>query len=142
VREIRTLRAMWRGLETESRTTLHGHEGRNPGYRQGEAYDHRASPRPYRAPTLRDSTVALGQYYSKFFIRAATNTPTKFFDSASDIGYSVDNLSPGVPSSFAYNAGQLSWNESAAADFDYFTVYGSTSTRSVPPPWWTAPSRC
>jgi hypothetical protein len=35
VREIRTLRARWRGLETESRSGLHGHERGNPGYRQG-----------------------------------------------------------------------------------------------------------
>ena len=27
MREIRTLRAMWRALETESRQTLNGHEG-------------------------------------------------------------------------------------------------------------------
>ena len=26
----------WRGLETESRTPLDGHEGGNPGYSQGE----------------------------------------------------------------------------------------------------------
>ncbi len=37
MREIRTLRVKWRGLETESRTTLPGHEGGNPGYRQGES---------------------------------------------------------------------------------------------------------
>jgi len=30
--EIRMLRAMWRGLETESRTSLHGHEGGNSGH--------------------------------------------------------------------------------------------------------------
>jgi len=35
VREIRMLRAMWRGLETGPRITLAGHEGGNPGYRQG-----------------------------------------------------------------------------------------------------------
>jgi len=35
VRENRTLRLMWRGLETESRCGLHGHERGNPGYRQG-----------------------------------------------------------------------------------------------------------
>jgi hypothetical protein len=35
VREIRMLRAMRRGLETESRITLIGHEGGNPGYGQG-----------------------------------------------------------------------------------------------------------
>jgi hypothetical protein len=38
VREIRTLRARWRGLETESRITLPGHEGGNPGDRQGGSY--------------------------------------------------------------------------------------------------------
>ena len=35
MREIRTLRARWRGLETELRLTLDGHEGGNPGHRQG-----------------------------------------------------------------------------------------------------------
>jgi hypothetical protein len=33
VREIRTLRAMWRALETGPRQVLHGHEGGNPGYK-------------------------------------------------------------------------------------------------------------
>ena len=34
MREIRTLRARWRELETEPRTLLNGHEGRNLGYSQ------------------------------------------------------------------------------------------------------------
>jgi len=34
VREIRMLRSTWRGLETESRLGLHGHERGNPGYSQ------------------------------------------------------------------------------------------------------------
>ena len=38
MREIRSLRARWRGLETESRIILPGHEGGNPGYRQGRPY--------------------------------------------------------------------------------------------------------
>ncbi len=38
MREIRTLRARRRGLETELRITLHGHEGGNPGYGQGRSY--------------------------------------------------------------------------------------------------------
>ncbi len=38
MRVIRMLRAMWRGLETELRTTLNGHEGGNPGNSQGESY--------------------------------------------------------------------------------------------------------
>jgi hypothetical protein len=78
-------------------------------------------------PTIADSTIADGQYYSSFFIRAATGVTTSFFDSSPDSGYSVDNLAPGVPTSFAYSAGALSWNPSKAEDFDYFSVYGSNT---------------
>ena len=38
MREIRTLRAMWRALETELRNFLNGHEGGNAGYGQGSPY--------------------------------------------------------------------------------------------------------
>jgi hypothetical protein len=62
-----------------------------------------------------------------FFVRAATAAPGTFFDSAPGSGYSVDNLAPGIPSSFVYSAGVLSWDESSAADFDYFTVYGAST---------------
>jgi len=79
------------------------------------------------APTDADSTLALGQHYSVFFVRATTVLPGTFFDSPIDSGYSIDNLSPGVPTSFAYAAGQLSWHESPAADFDYFSIYGSNT---------------
>ena len=49
MREVRTLRARWRELETEPRTRLHGHEGGNPGYSQADVLTgHRASSRPYR----------------------------------------------------------------------------------------------
>jgi hypothetical protein len=78
-------------------------------------------------PTIGDSTEALGQYYSTFFVRAATDVPAAFFDSAPDSGWSVDNLAPGVPGGLLYSSGQLSWNESAAEDFDYFTVYGANT---------------
>ncbi len=36
--DICMLRARWRGLETEPRTSLHGHEGGNPGHSQGMPY--------------------------------------------------------------------------------------------------------
>jgi hypothetical protein len=78
-------------------------------------------------PTIGDSTIALGQYYSVFFIRGATSNTFTFFDAPIDSGYSLDNLAPGVPASFAYATGQLSWDESSAADFDYFSVYGSNT---------------
>jgi hypothetical protein len=76
------------------------------------------------APTIGDSTITLGQYFSSFYVRAATGATTRFYDSPVDSGYSVDNLAPGVPQNFVFNAGLLSWNESTAKDFDYFTVYG------------------
>ncbi len=48
MREIRMLRSTRRGLETESRLGLHGHERGNSGYRQDhDLTDHRASSRPY-----------------------------------------------------------------------------------------------
>ena len=60
MREIRMLRVMWRGLETELRSGLHGHERGNPGHRQGhDLTDHRASPRPYRDGTTASTAVFL-----------------------------------------------------------------------------------
>ncbi len=79
------------------------------------------------APTLADSTITNGQYYSAFFIRAATADAGVFYDSPVDSGYSLDNLSPGVPTGFLYRAGTLSWDASRDADFDHFTIYGSSS---------------
>jgi hypothetical protein len=78
-------------------------------------------------PTIGDSTLALGQYFSVFKIRAATTSPYEFHDSPPDSGYSVDNLAPSIPSNLVYAAGSLSWNTSSAKDFDYFTVYGSNT---------------
>jgi hypothetical protein len=54
VRGIRMLRAMRRGLETESRTTLAGHEGGNPGDGQGRFY---GSPRQSSTLPPSDSSV-------------------------------------------------------------------------------------
>jgi FlgD Ig-like domain len=79
------------------------------------------------APTLADSTIAFGMYRTKFFVRAATANPSVFYDSPVDSGYSLDNLAPGIPTNFVLNTGNLSWDKSNAADFDYFTVYGSSA---------------
>jgi hypothetical protein len=55
--------------------------------------------------------------------------PTRAFssDSPVDSGYSLDNLAPGIPANFVYHAGTLSWRESSDDDFDYFSVYGSST---------------
>jgi hypothetical protein len=76
-------------------------------------------------PTVGDSTEALGQYYSAFYIRATTPAPASFYDSPADSGYSLDNLAPGIPLNLVYDTGDLAWDESSAADFDFFTVYGA-----------------
>jgi hypothetical protein len=78
------------------------------------------------APTDADSTLANGQHDSVFFVRATTTAPSTFFDSPPASGYSLDNLSPGVPANFVYESGQLSWDAPSAPDFDHFTVYGSS----------------
>ena len=49
MREIRTLRAMWRELETELRNLLNGHAGgKTPDTASECPRSHRASSRPYR----------------------------------------------------------------------------------------------
>ncbi len=78
-------------------------------------------------PTEADSTVANGQHLSVFFIRAATSVPHRYWDSNQASGYSVDNLAPSAPGNFIFAAGSLTWNKSKAADFDFFSVYGSSS---------------
>jgi hypothetical protein len=76
-------------------------------------------------PTLADSTISEGQYWSYFLVRAATAVPTRFFDSKVDSGYSVDNLAPAVPTSLLLAGGVLTWDEAEDADFRHFSVYGS-----------------
>jgi hypothetical protein len=78
-------------------------------------------------PTIGDSTIALGQYHSVFRVRAATDRPSLYFTSEQDSGYSLDNLAPGIPGSFLYTAGDLTWDESSAGDFDYFSIYGANT---------------
>jgi len=78
------------------------------------------------SPTLCDSTAEGGICWSVFLVSAVTPDPLVYFDSAPDSGYSVDNLAPGVPDGLRFEgATLLVWEESDAADFDYFTVYGS-----------------
>jgi len=81
-------------------------------------------------PTLKDSTIAEGMYWSVFFVRAGTDNPTLYYDSPVDSGYSLDNLSPSPPvgliASHEPSATVLSWTGSEDADFDYYAVYRDT----------------
>lgn len=89
------------------------------------------------APTLRDST-AEGPCWSVFFVRALTDQVGTFYDSAPDSGYSVDDIAPGVPQGLlaqpVAGAVQLSWQPSAAADFQYFRVYRGADPGFEPSP--------
>ena len=70
--DIRLLRSTWRGLETESRLGLHGHERGNLGYGQGQDLtDHRASPRPYQGSKWKNRNTAGG------FPRTSPSTATR-----------------------------------------------------------------
>jgi hypothetical protein len=79
------------------------------------------------APTLADSTISGGMYFTTFFIRALTDTPGVHFDSAPDSGYSVDNSEPEPPQGLtAEQNGEvivLNWEESSEEDFDYYAIY-------------------
>ncbi len=78
--------------------------------------------------TVADSTISGGQHLSTFFVSAETGDPSMFFDSLTASGYSIDNLAPAVPGNFRLESPtRLAWDEISAADFDYFTVYGSFS---------------
>jgi hypothetical protein len=87
-------------------------------------------------PTLKDSTIAEGIYWSVFFIRAGTDNPTVYFDSPVDSGYSLDNLSPSAPTGLlaSHEPGvtRLTWDMTTAPDFDYYTLYRDTESGFTP----------
>jgi hypothetical protein len=86
-------------------------------------------------PTLCDSTTA-GVCWSVFLVRAITDRPGLFHDSALDSGYAVDNLAPGVPQGLGLlpvaEGTRLQWQPSPEPDFQYFRVYRSLDPEFVP----------
>lgn len=80
------------------------------------------------AGTLCDSTIAAGPCLSTFVVVAMTPNPQETYVSAEASGYSLDNLAPSAPGGLMLVSGNtLNWNESEAADFNYFTIYGSSN---------------
>jgi hypothetical protein len=76
-------------------------------------------------PTVGDSSAAIP--FSVYYVSAHSTTPSVFFESPPDSGYSVDNIAPAVPTSFQIAGAQLTWDPSPDEDFQYFTIYGSNS---------------
>jgi len=88
--------------------------------------------------TQTDSSSA-GTNYSVYVVTTHTTTPSVWFISAVDSGYSVDNIAPGVPLNLiaAYNTGsgnQLSWDPAPEEDFQYYRIYRDTDPNFVPSP--------
>jgi hypothetical protein len=80
------------------------------------------------APTLCDSTISGGACLSTIMIRAMTASPYMYYDSAPRSGYSVDNLAPAAPANLRFDSpSTLAWDESTEPDFNYYSVYGSSS---------------
>ncbi|MFN8179231.1 MAG: T9SS type A sorting domain-containing protein [bacterium] len=79
----------------------------------------------YAASTTADSTATIP--YAVYCITAHTTTPSIWYASAPDSGYSVDNLAPSVPTGLQLAASVLTWDVCPETDFDYFTVYGSAT---------------
>jgi hypothetical protein len=79
-------------------------------------------------PTLADSSSTL--IYSVYCVSAETTTPSLFYFSPPDSGYSIDNLVPSTPSgllaSFAESSIQLIWSHVPDNDFRYYAIYRST----------------
>jgi hypothetical protein len=91
----------------------------------------------YLAPTVADSAESLT--YSVYFVAAHTATPSVYFDSPPDSGYSVDNIAPEVPPAFfvAYKTGsgnELTWDPVPDNDLQYYKIYRGTEVDFTPAP--------
>jgi hypothetical protein len=89
-------------------------------------------------PTVEDSSGS-GPNHTVFVMTAHTTTPSIWYVSEPDSGYSVDNIAPAVPEGFAvaYNTGSgnhLSWDPSLDEDFQYFRIYRSSDPDFIPSP--------
>lgn len=91
-------------------------------------------------PTIADSSIAAGQSWSVFKVRARTATPGVFFESYPDSGYSVDNLPPLPPGEFsghfpgASEGLVLTWNAGEEPDLSYYELHRGAEVGFEPSP--------
>ncbi|MCP3995000.1 MAG: T9SS type A sorting domain-containing protein [bacterium] len=84
------------------------------------------------ALTVADSTEHDGIHWSVFMMTTHTSTPSVWFASEPDSGYSVDNIAPGVPGGFRVdhdygNGPSLAWDENGEEDFHVYRIYRGLS---------------
>jgi len=88
------------------------------------------------AATIFDSTKTKGMFMSTFQVVAHGLNPVMIAVSAPDSGYSLDNLAPRVPASFAVvlhgNSAALTWEKNDENDLQYYAVYRSTTANFIP----------
>ncbi|MGA7304333.1 MAG: T9SS type A sorting domain-containing protein [Rhodothermales bacterium] len=81
------------------------------------------------APTLYDSTAA-GMHMTTFMVSGHTGDSQIYVNSEPATGYSIDNLAPQAPANVATTVGRawinVTWDDPADEDFNYFIVYRST----------------
>ncbi|MEJ2722256.1 MAG: hypothetical protein P8181_14140, partial [bacterium] len=75
----------------------------------------------WNAPTICDSTIALGMCLTGYYVSARAYNGSDHYDSNAKRGYSVDNLAPGPPQNVtaAYNTGSgnhLTWDRPSDPD--------------------------
>ncbi len=79
------------------------------------------------APTIEDSTE-IGIPFNRYLIIAHTNMDDVQFISEPDSGYSVDNLSPGVPAGLTVvregdNGALVTWEQNVEPDLSHYELY-------------------
>lgn len=79
------------------------------------------------APTKADATAG-DVPYATYLTTAHTTTPSVWFTSVPDSGYSVDNLPPAIPSGLAFEyADALQWNDNRETDLAGYRVHAQRS---------------
>ena len=89
----------------------------------------------YTAVTTNDSTEH-GNPFTSFMVQARNAAATRWWSSAPDSGYSVDNLSPPTPGPFVAHFGggsnSFHWGPSHAPDLAGYRIYRGTSGDFTP----------
>ena len=85
--------------------------------------------------TTADSSAA-GPAWFDYLVTTHTTTPSVWFVSLPDSGFSVDNLAPTVPEGFGVAYGSegnlLTWSSAAEPDFDHFRIYRGDEPGFIP----------
>jgi hypothetical protein len=91
----------------------------------------------YLAATHSDSSAS-GNPYTRFMVEAQQTATGRFWDSAADSGYSVDNLAPATPAPFTgkYVAGgaALHWGQNGEPDFGVYRIHRGATAGFTPGP--------